>query len=91
MEVVKPNNTIDTNNSIYSGRGIGFDHGGTFSHPEGSIATNVIIICRADVSGSVHATNKTKDFLVLDKGPIETIEKTTIYAEKMYSNFSIEN
>ena len=44
------------------------------------------------MSGSVHTSNKTKDFLVLGKGPIQMIEKTTIYAEKMYSpNFSAEN
>ena len=44
------------------------------------------------MSGSVHASKKTKDFLVLGKGLIQMIEKTTIYAEKMYSpNFSVEN
>ena len=44
------------------------------------------------MSGSVHASKKTKDFLVLGKGLIQMIEKTTIYTEKMYSpNFSVEN
>ena len=44
------------------------------------------------MSGSVHASNKTKDFLVLGKGLIQMIEKTTIYTEKTYSpNFSVEN
>ena len=42
--------------------------------------------------GSVHASNKTKEFLVLGRGLIQLIEKTTIYAEKMNSpNFSAEN
>ena len=42
--------------------------------------------------GSVHASDKTRDFLVLGKGLISKIERTTIYAEKMYSpNFSAEN
>ena len=44
------------------------------------------------MSGSVHASEKTKEFLVLGRGLIQLIEKTTIYAEKMYSpNFSAEN
>ena len=44
------------------------------------------------MSGSVHASNKTKAFLVLGKGLIQLIENTTIYAEKRYSpNFSVEN
>ena len=41
---------------------------------------------------SIHASNKTKDFLVLGKGRIQMIKKTTIYTEKKYSpNFSAEN
>ena len=44
------------------------------------------------MSRSVHASNKTKYFLVLGKDLIQIIEKTAIYAEKMYSlNFSVEN
>ena len=89
-EAARPNNTKDPDNFIYSGWGIGFDHAGIFTHPEGGIARNVIIF-GADMSGSVHASNKTKDFLVLGRGLIQMIEKTTIYAEKMYSpNFSVE-
>ena len=44
------------------------------------------------MSESVHASNKTQDFLLLGKGLIQLIENTTIYAEKTYSpNFSAEN
>ena len=44
------------------------------------------------MSGSVHASNKTKAFLVLGRDLIQLIENTTIYAEKTYSpNFSAEN
>ena len=44
------------------------------------------------MSTSIHASNRTKDFLVLGRGLIQVIEKTAIYAEKMYSpNFSAEN
>ena len=91
MEAARPNNTKDPDSFIYSGWGIGFDHAGTFTHPEGGIARNVIIF-GVNMSGSVHASNKTKDFLVLGRSLIQMIEKTTIYAEKMYSpNFSVES
>ena len=91
IDVARPNNTKDPDNFIYSGWGIGFDRDGTFSHPEGGTARNVIIF-GVDMSGSVHASNKTKDFLVLGRGLIQLIENTTIYAEKSYSpNFSTEN
>ena len=91
IEAARLNNTTDLDNFIYSGYGIGFDHTGTFTHPEGNLARNVIIL-GADMSSSVHASNKTKDILVLGKGLIQKIERTTIYAETMYSpNFSVEN
>ena len=91
IDTVRPNNTKDPDNFVYSGWGIGFDHSGTFGPPEGGTARNVIIF-GVDVSGSVHTSNKTEDFLVLGKGLIQLIENTTIYAEKTYSpNFSAEN
>ena len=91
IEAARPNNTKDPDNFIYSGWGIGFDHTGTFAHPEGDIARNVIIF-GVEMSESVHASNKTKGFLVLGKDLIQMIGKTAIYAEKMYSpNFSVEN
>ena len=44
------------------------------------------------MSTSVHASNKTKNILVLGKAFIQKINNTTIYAEKMYlPNFSAEN
>ena len=91
IDAARPNNTKDPDNFIYSGWGIGFDRDRTFSHPEGSTARNIIIF-GVDMSGSAHASNKTKAFLVLGKGLIHLIENTTIYAEKTYSpNFSAEN
>ena len=91
IDAARPNNTKDPDNFIYSGWGIGFDRSGTFGHPEGGTARNVIIF-GVDMSGSVHASNKTQDFLVLGKDLIQLIENTTIYAEKMNSpNFSAEN
>ena len=55
-------------------------------------AAQLEIIFGDDMSGSVHASNKTKGFLVLGRGLIQLIENSTIYAEKVYSpNFSAEN
>ena len=90
-DAARPNNTKDPDNFIYSGWGIGFDLNETFGHREGGTARNVIIF-GVDMSGSVQASNKTQDFLVLGKGLIQLIENTTIYAEKTCSpNFSAEN
>ena len=51
-----------------------------------------VIIFGADVSISVHVSNKTQNILVLGKAFIQQVNNTTIYAEKMYSpNFSVEN
>ena len=91
IDAARPNNTKDPDNFIYSGWGIGFDRSGTFDHPEGGTARNVIIF-GVDISGSVHASNKTQNFLVLSRGLIQLIENTTIYPEKTYSpNFSAGN
>ena len=91
IDAARLNNTKDPDNFIYSGWAIGFDRNGTFGHPEGGTARNVIIL-GVDMSGSAHASNKTKDFLVLGRGLIQLIENTTIYAEKNYSpHFSAEN
>ena len=39
-----------------------------------------------------HANNQTRDVLALGHGPIQKIDDTTIYAEKMYSpNFTVAN
>ena len=52
----------DPDKFIYSGYRIGFDHTRTFTHPESNLARNVIIF-GADMSGSVHASNKTQKFM----------------------------
>ena len=91
INAARPNDTKDRDNFIYTGWGIGFDRNGTFGHSEGGTARNVITF-GIDMSRSIHASNKTKDFLVLGKGFVQLIENTAIYAEKTYSsNFSAEN
>ena len=73
----RPNDNKDPDNFIYTGWGIGFDRNGTFGHSEGGTARNVIIF-GGDMCGSIHASNKTENFLVLDKALIQLIENTTI-------------
>ena len=83
------NRVTDPDKFTYSGYGTGFDYTGTFTHPKGDIAINVIKF-GADMSGSVHPSNKFQNSLVLGKALIQKINNTTIYAEKMYSlNFSV--
>ena len=75
----------------YSGYGIGFDSGGSFSHPGGGNGTNVFIF-GADLSNSMHANNKVNNIFVLGIGFIQGINDTTIYVEKIYStNFTVSN
>ena len=85
------NRVTNPDKFTYSGYGIRFDHTGTFTYPKGGIARNLIIF-GADMLGSVHASNKTQNILVLGKSFIQKNNNTTIYAEKMHSpNFSVEN
>ena len=77
--------------NTYSGYGIAFDSGGSFSHPSGRYGKNVIIF-GADFSSSVHANNSANNILVLGKDFIHGVKGTKIYAEKMYStNFNVTN
>ena len=85
---VKITKSNDIDQYKYSGYGIGFDSGGTFSFPNGSFGENVII-CGVDMSSYVHANSKMNNILVLGKGFTQGINDTTIYAEKTYSiNFT---
>ena len=65
---ITKNNDIDK--CKYSGYGIGFDSGGTFSFPNGSFGENEITF-GVDMSSSVHANNKIINILVLGKGFIQ--------------------
>ena len=56
---------VDIDYYKYSGYDVGFDRKGEFSFDNG-FGRNVIIF-GADMSSSVHANNKTKNFLVLGK------------------------
>ena len=72
----------------YSGYGIGFDRRSSFSFPSGGFGQNVLIF-GVGMSSSAHIDNKTKNILVLGKGPTQGLEHT-LTAEKMYSiNFTM--
>ena len=87
---VKLTKNPDIDKYIYSGYSIGFDRQGKFSFDNG-FGQNVIIF-GADMSSSIHSTNKAKNILVLGKDFVKGLDNRTIYAEKLYSvNFTRTN
>ena len=87
---IKLTKNLDIDKYKYSGYDIGFDRRDEFSFGDG-FGQNVIVF-GADMSSSVHANNKTKNILVLDKGFTQELDNTTIYAEKIYPiNFTKTN
>ena len=86
VDADRPNNTKDLQKYTYSGYGICFDHTGVFTHSEGNFARNAIIF-GADMSGSVQASNKTQNILVLGRAFIQKINNTTIYAKNAFAQF----
>ena len=89
--------TNDADNSInnYKGYGIRFNERSDFGHTitEGgrahtTCARNVLIF-GADMSFSVHATNRANNIYVMGTGLTQGIHDTTLYAEKnFYRNFT---
>ena len=85
----------DASKYNYKGYDICFDEGGQFGHTitEGGFshttsARNVLIF-GADMSFSVHATNRANHIYVMGNELIQGINDTTIYAEKkIYRNFT---
>ena len=62
-----------------------------FSLPDGRVGTNSIIF-RVDMSSSLHISLKERDILILDIGPLQGLDDTTLAAEAKYSiNFSRSN
>ena len=87
MEITK---NTDTSKYNYKGYGICFDEGFTFSHritergfTHTTLGRNAIIF-GADMSFSVHATNRANNIYVMGDGLIQGINDTTTYAEKNY-------
>ena len=73
----------DIDQYMYHGYGVSFDRKGEFSICNESART--VIICRTDMSSSVHANNKTINILVLGKDFLQGKDNTKIFAEKLYS------
>ena len=92
MQITK---NTDTSKYDYKVYGICFDEGGQFDHTitEGGFAhtTNArnVLIFGADISFSVHATNRANNIYVMGKELIQGMNDTTIYAEKnFYRDFT---
>ena len=88
-------NTTDNSKNNYKGYGICFDEGSEFGHTitEGGRAhtTNArnVLIFGADMSFSVHTTNRANNIYLMGTGLTQDINDTTIYAEKnFYRNFT---
>ena len=88
MQITK--NAIDNSKNNYKGYGICFDESSQFGHTmtEGG-RTNItngrnVLIFGADMSFSVHATNKANHIYVMGDGFTQGINDTTLYVEKKY-------
>ena len=92
MQITKNATDYDKNN--YKGYGICFDERSEFGHTitEGGHAhtkdARNVLIFGADMSFSVHATNRANHIYLMGTGLTQGINDTTIYAEKnSYRNF----
>ena len=92
MQITK--NAIDYDKNNYKGYGICFDERSEFGHTitEGGHAHKTharnVLIFGADMSFSVHATNRANHIYLMGTGLTQGINDTTIYAEKnFYRNF----
>ena len=96
MQITK--NATDSDKNNYKGYGICFDERSQFGHTitengvtHTSNGRNVLIF-GADMSSSVHTTNKVNHIYLVGDGLTQGINNTTIYAEKKYfRNFTEPN
>ena len=93
MQITK--NATDNNKNNYKGYGICFDERSEFGHTitEGGHAHTTdarnVLIFGADMSFSVHATNRANHIYLMGTGLTQGINDTMIYAEKtFYRNFT---
>ena len=92
MQITK--NTTDYDKNNYKGYGICLDERSEFGHAitEGGRAHTTdarnVLIFGADMSSSVHATNRANHIYLMGTGLTQCINDTTIYTEKkFYRNF----
>ena len=96
MQITK--NATDNSKNNYKGYGICFDEGNQFGHTmtEGG-RTHItngrnVLIFRADMSVSIHRTNRANHIYVMGDGLTQGIHDTTLYVEKKYfRNFTEPN
>ena len=88
MQITK--NATDNSNNNYKGYGICFDERSQFGHAmsEGGRThiTNYrnVLIFGADMSFSIHRTNRANHIYVMGDGLTQGIQDTTLYVEKKY-------
>ena len=92
MQITK---NADNSKNNYKGYGICFDERSEFGHTitEGGFThtadTRNVLIFGADMSFSVHATNRANNIYVMGAGLTQGIHDTTLHAEKnFYRNFT---
>ena len=83
-------NATDNSKNNYKGYGICFDEGSRFGHTmiEGG-RTHItngrnVLIFGADMKFSIHATNRANHIYLMGDGLTQSINDTTLYAEKKY-------
>ena len=93
MQITK--NATDNTKNIYKGYGICFDERSQFGHAitEGGFTHTTngrnVLILGADMSFSVHTTNRTNHIYLMSDGLTQGINDTTIHVEKnYYRNFT---
>ena len=93
MQITKDPTNNSKNN--YKGYGLCFDERSNFSRTltqDGRQRTSNgknVLIFGADLSSSIHATNRANQIYCFGEGPMQGINDTTIYAEKnYYRNFT---
>ena len=88
---MKMTKNTDSSKNKYEGYGICFDESGTFTSGNITNGRNALIF-GADMSFSIHSTNKANNIYVLGKDFVQGINGTTLYAEKVYKiNFTEPN
>ena len=93
MQITK--NATDNDENNYKGYGICFDERSEFGHTitEGGCAHTAdarnVLVFGADMSFSIHATNRANHIYLMSTGLAQGINDTTIYTEKnFYRNFT---
>ena len=85
---VKQTKNADLDKYKYTGYGIVFDSRSDFLFTDGSYVKNLIIF-GADMSSSMHFSNKGKDIFILSESPTQELDNTALKAEPKYSiNFT---